>query len=60
MTNEKHKIPGKPCFLDMFLEGGQAKSAGKICNDLAKILESLWKEPILREKLLKWFGLDFA
>jgi len=41
MTNEKHKISGKPCFLDMFLKGGIAKSAGKICNDLAKIFESL-------------------
>ena len=38
---EKHKIPGKPCILDMFLKGGIAKSAEKICNDLAKILESL-------------------
>ena len=25
MTNEKHKIPGKPCILDMFLKGGIAK-----------------------------------
>jgi len=41
MTNEKHKIPRKPCFFGMFLKGGIAKSVGKICNDLAKILESL-------------------
>jgi hypothetical protein len=41
MTNEKHKIPGKPCFLGMFLKGGIAKSEGKICNDLAKNFESL-------------------